>query len=186
MNPIKKLRTKRQIIWLVLFAVLTLSNCKENEPKVFVLGQTHEGGIIFFLEDNGMHGLIAATTDQHTNIQWCIGSCVATNAKGTAPGTGKTNTAAIMLVQKTDNKAALICDQLVHNGFDDWFLPSKDELNFLFIQKEAGRIGNFLAEEYWSSTEADVDRAWDQHMGNGGTHTEIKVNSACVRAVRAF
>ncbi|NUM31959.1 MAG: DUF1566 domain-containing protein [Bacteroidetes bacterium] len=171
---------------LFLFSISLLSNCKEEETKPLELGQTHEGGIIFFIEDNGKHGLIAASTDQHTNIQWCTGSCLATNATATALGTGKTNTQTIVSINKTGNHAAAICDKLVHNGFDDWFLPSKDELNFLFIQKEAGRIGNFLAEEYWSSTEDDKDRAWHQHMGNGSTHNEVKVNAACIRAIRAF
>jgi hypothetical protein len=81
-----------------------------------------------------------------------------------------------------------------HTSVNSWctmvtmigFLPSKDELNMLFVQSEAGRIGNFLPEEYWSSTEDDKDRAWQQHMDNGGAGAEIKVNRACVRAMRAF
>jgi hypothetical protein len=169
-----------------VIVILLFSNCKEKEKDPLVLGKTHQGGIIIFLEDNGEHGIIAATTDQHTNIQWCLGSCISTNASATAPGTGKANTALIVATQKTGNYAAFICDQLVHNGFDDWHLPSKDELNALFIQKEAGRIGNFLAEEYWSSTENSADRAWNQHLGNGTIHFEIKENAGCIRAVRSF
>lgn len=170
----------------LLIFVLPLSNCKKEEPEPLALGQNYQGGIIVFLDDTGEHGLIAATTDQHTNIAWCPGSCSVTNSTATAPGSGKPNTDAIVAVQKSGNYAAYICEQLVHNGYDDWFLPSKDELNMLFVQSEAGRIGNFLPEEYWSSTEDDKDRAWQQHMDNGGAGAEIKVNKACVRAMRAF
>lgn len=178
---------KNNKLILSVFFLIILSYCKKKEPPaVLSLGQTYQGGIIFFLDDDNKHGLIAATTDQHTNIQWCEGSCKVTNATETAARSGKSNTATIVLIQKSGNYAASICDQLIYNGFDDWYLPSKDELNFLFIQKEAGRIGNFLSEEYWSSTESDADRAWNQHMGNGITHTEIKVNGACIRAIRAF
>ena len=171
---------------LLLFVAFILSNCKEDKPKTLELGQTFQGGIIFFLDDNGEHGLIAATTDQHTNIQWCTGTCQLTNANATAPGSGKTNTEKIVQLQKDINYAANICDKLVHNGYDDWYLPSKDELNYLFIQKEAGRVGNFLEEEYWSSTESNADRAWLENMGNGSTHAEIKINGCCIRAIRAF
>lgn len=174
------------LLIITSFFILSFAGCKEKEAEPLVLGQFYEGGIIVFLDDYGEHGLIAATTDQHTSISWCPGSCQVTNALATAAGSGKINTNLIVTVQKTGNHAALVCDQLVHNGFDDWFLPSKDELNILFVQKEAGRIGNFLAEEYWSSTEDDIDRAWQQHLGNGSTRSEIKVNSGCIRAIRAF
>jgi len=176
------------IIFKLIFIVFVFSinSCKKEEPKPLVLGQTYEGGIIIYLDDSGKHGLVAASTDQHTNISWCPGSCLITNATATSAGSGKPNTDAIVAVQKNGNYAAFICEQLVHNGFDDWFLPSKDELNMLYIQKESGRIGNFLAEEYWSSTEDDNDRAWQQHLGNGSATAEIKVNKACVRAMRAF
>lgn len=170
---------------LIIF-VIPLGNCKKEEPEPLSLGQNYQGGIIIFLDDTGEHGLIAATTDQHTNISWCPGSCLITNATATSAGSGKPNTNAIVAVQKNGNYAAFICEQLLHNGFDDWFLPSKDELNMLYIQKESGRIGNFLAEEYWSSTEDDNDRAWQQHLGNGSATAEIKINKACVRAMRAF
>ena len=184
--PMKQIFKVSAAIILLVFSLFLLSNCKDDSPKPLELGQKHAGGIIFFLEEDGVHGLVAASLDQHTSIKWCPGSCLVTNATATAPGSGKINTQMILDVQKSGNYAAAICDQLVLNGFDDWFLPSKDELNFLFIQKEAGRIGNFLAEEYWSSTESDADRAWHQHMGNGSTHNEVKVNTGCVRAIRAF
>lgn len=172
-------------IALIIF-VLPLSNCKKEEPEPLALGQNYQGGIIIFLDDMGEHGLIAATTDQHTNIAWCPGSCSVTNSTATAPGSGKPNTESIIAVQKSGNYAAYICDQLVHNGYDDWFLPSKDELQILYVQKESGRIGNFLAEEYWSSTEQNNDRAWLQHLGNGSASAELKVNAACIRAMREF
>ncbi len=63
----------------------------------------------------------------------------------TAVGTGKRNTellvkamdtSAYRIFWSTDTTAvyaAKLCDDLIYNGFDDWFLPSKDELNLLFV-----------------------------------------------------
>lgn len=183
----KLVELKFGVYLITLIGIVSLmNNCKKEETESLKLGQNYQGGVIIFLDDAGLHGLVAATTDQHTNIVWCPGSCSVTNATATAPGSGKSNTESIIAVQKNGNYAAYICDQLVHNGYDDWFLPSKDELHMLYVQKESGRIGNFLAEEYWSSTEQNNDRAWLQHMGNGSASAEIKVNSACIRAMRAF
>ncbi len=190
MIRIKKFTQKILLNYFIKFSccalVLMLANCKEEVSEPLILGQTYQGGIIIFLDDNAQHGLIATTTDQHTTVQWCLGSCQSTNASGTAPGSGKVNTAKIVALQTNGNYAASICDQLVHNGYDDWFLPSKDELHFLFVQKESGRIFNFLAKEYWSSTESTAGRAWIEHMGNGDMSEGIKENTACVRAMRSF
>jgi len=82
------------------------------------------------------------------------------------------NTAAIVAAlgnaepyaNKTDY-AAKICYDLVLNGYDDWFLPSKDELNLMYEQK--GVIGGFAGAYYWSSSEYFLNYAWSQYFYNG-------------------
>ena len=79
--------------------------------------------------------------------------------------------------------------------YDDWFLPSKDELNKLFLNKEL--IGNFQGDGYWSSTEEDQDGAWRQSFYNGyqnyGNKRSEGIEGAAsgyygrhVRAIRTF
>jgi len=68
------------------------------------------------------------------------------------------------------------------NGYDDWFLPSKDELNLLYLQK--GVVGGFAY--YWSSTEYGSYAAWYQYFGDGSQNGNSKFITLRVRADRAF
>ena len=38
--------------------------------RIHKTGESYGGGIVFYVYDNGRHGLIAATTDQDPGIQW--------------------------------------------------------------------------------------------------------------------
>jgi hypothetical protein len=77
-----------------------------------------------------------------------------------------------------------MCSDLVLGGYNDWFLPSQDELNKLFLNKLA--IGGFASDTYWSSTETNNDYAWVQFIGDGNQYNISKLNTNYVRAVRAF
>ena len=82
------------------------------------------------------------------------------------------------------------CENLVLNGYDDWYLPSKEELNQLYLNK--GKIGGFANSIYWSSTEYNTNDikpnpAWVQYFNDNGTPTNFnRKNKFSVRAVRAF
>jgi hypothetical protein len=148
----------------------------------FAIGQSYGGGIIFYIDGTGQHGLIAATSDQSIGAQWgCQGTLIGTS---TAIGTGPANTTAIVNGCSTAGIAARICDELVLNGYNDWFLPSKDELNQMYVQKSA--IGGFASNFYWSSTQASNNLAWNQMFGTGYQYNSNKPNTGYVRAVRAF
>jgi hypothetical protein len=149
----------------------------------FAVGQTYGGGVIFYLDGTGQHGLISATSDQSTGTQWgCYGATI--GGTSTAIGTGQANTTAIVNGCGTAGIAARICNDLVLNGYSDWFLPSKDELNQMYAQKTA--IGGFATNYYWSSSEYSSFYAWYQYFTNGGQNASSKGNGSYVRAVRAF
>jgi hypothetical protein len=103
----------------------------------YTIGMAYGGGVIFYLDNTGVHGLIAATSDHSI---WAAWGCYPASIPGTSSeiGTGQTNTALIVAECGEPNRAARICDDLVLNGFDDWFLPSQDELNQLYLQKKCG------------------------------------------------
>tara|TARA_R110000824_G_scaffold168348_1_gene345333 strand:- start:156 stop:641 length:486 start_codon:yes stop_codon:yes gene_type:complete len=67
---------------------------------------------------------------------------------------------------------------------DGWRLPTKDELNLLFENRE--KIGGFANFGYWSSTEYGNGYAWGQGFGSGNQGGNNKGNGAYVRSVRAF
>lgn len=65
------------------------------------------------------------------------------------------------------------CNSLNRLGYDDWYLPSKDELNILYLNKE--NIGGFTYGWYWSSTSTtDGRRYWGQSFEDGIQETEYK------------
>ena len=150
------------------------------------IGQSYQGGIIAYIDASGIHGIIAAPSDQSTGAKWgCFFTSEISGADGTAIGTGAQNTIDIMNSCSTAGIAARLCGDLVLGGYSDWYLPSKDELNQLFINSVA--IGGFASSGgYWSSTEFDNYKAWMSY-NQWSTYTDIKIqNYYSVRAVRAF
>jgi len=75
---------------------------------------------------------------------------VETGATGTAIGTRQANTTAIVNTKGIGSYAASLCNDLTVGGYNDWFLPSKDELDKLHTNKVA--IGGFTDDNYWSSS----------------------------------
>jgi hypothetical protein len=82
--------------------------------------------------------------------------------------------------------AAKLCRDYRGGGTSDWFLPSQDELNQLYINQAA--IGGFFANNYWCSSETGVSGlyAGDQHFGAGFYEGRLKEDGCYVRPVRAF
>ena len=97
-------------------------------------------------------------------------------------GTGKTNTETFVAENGNDDYATKVCSNYSLNGYDDWFLPSKDELNLLY-QNLKDKMGSF---DYWSSSEVGYDCAWSQSF-NTGKQTECNRSLwKQVRPVRAY
>ena len=105
-------------------------------------------------------------------------------------GTGQANTGAIIGQTGHTGSAAKICDDYsVTVGsvtYNDWFLPSRDELNKSRINKAA--IGGFNGIYYWSSSEYFTAAAyvWGQNFNTGFKSYHGKSNFLYLRAVRAF
>jgi hypothetical protein len=173
-----------------------------NDPPQ--VGDFYGGGVVFYLFVNGetgyvageTHGLIAAVADQSFYIRWNNGSNVTTGATSTAVGTGATNTTTIISVQGATETsyAAGLARAYTGGGYTDWFLPSKDELNQLYVNRAAINTkasanggSDFSANTYWSSSEGDYNKAWRMRFSNGAiTNSNKGYDDSSVRAVRAF
>ena len=176
-------------VWAYNSCGISASTSLTSQTVTFVIGQSYGGGIIFYIDGTGLHGLIVATSNQSSSgAEWgCYGTAI--GGTSTAIGTGQANTTAIVNGCSTADIAARICTDLVLNGYDDWFLPSKDELNQIYVQKAA--IGGIVGEVYWSSSEYDSSGysailAWFQYFSDGLQSGFNKYTLFSVRAVRAF
>jgi len=158
-----------------------------------VVGDSYGGGIVAYLFVEGdpgydaseQHGLIAAAADQSTGIAWSNITDTLVGTTGTAIGTGQANTTAIVGQADCASGAAKLCDDLTLNTYSDWFLPSKDELHKLYLNKDA--IGGFTTSWYWSSSEGDANRAWMRYFSSDYSLSWYKnYTYPRVRAVRTF
>ena len=88
-------------------------------------------------------------------------------------------------MQGVGSYAAYMCDTLQLNGYNDWFLPSLDELYALYTQDLAGTVLGFTNDLYWSSTEYTNYIAWTVDF-SGSLLNDEKTTPHRVRAIRAF
>ena len=164
---------------------------------VYHVGDTGPaGGKIFYVNPNsasdGWKYLEAAPTDEASTYPYGgSGILIGATAQGLAIGTGQANTTMIVNVLKTvetGSYAAKVCEDksVTYNGktYADWFLPSKEELNQMYINRVA--IGGFTTFWYWSSTEDLSNDAWIQFFNSGNQNSNGKGNYSRVRPVRAF
>ena len=130
------------------------------------------------------HGLIAAPADINTSM-WSENGYITTGATGLTVGTGNANTNQIVLVYgATGNYTAKRCYDLVFNGYNDWYLPGRDEMNKLYLNKTI--IGGFSSMMYWTSSEFDNQNVWVQMFNDGSQFPFSKANGAQSRPVRSF
>ena len=178
------------------FSFVTANHTISATFSTLGVGMSYGGGVIAYIlqscdpgySSTTVHGLIAAPSDQSSGIQWYNGSFTYTTAGGAAIGTGQANTTAIVAHQGSGSYAASLCDNLTLGGYSDWYLPSLDELNKLYLNRIA--IGGFASAGYWSSSEYPSpfvnNLAFNQFFFNGTTGLNSKAATYCVRAVRSF
>lgn len=142
-----------------LMSVPYALHAKTAEKPTYTIGLWPElGGYVFWVSADGKHGLVADTQDQGTLTSWYEAQNVISNPSNHSVNGQK---------------------------FRDWRMPTKFELNEMYMQQ--GAIGGFNDENfYWSSTEANYDIAWGQDFGVGYQYYLDKSWDAIVRSVRAF
>ena len=160
----------------------------------YSIGDVVNGGVVFWLDSTGQHGLVCSFSDYPTSIEWgCYGIDLPNvpnvpsyppNGVGAEIGDGFNNTNNILKDCPTA-PAALAA----RSYGPDWFLPSAKELNQMYINKTTLEgVSGFTAFRnfYWSSTEVDDNTAWLPDLGNGSQYSLNKDITGSVRAVRAF
>lgn len=108
-------------------------------------------------------------------------------------GMGRANTQVIVSTYRKGSYAARYAHDLTLNGYDDWFLPSADELDLMFnvLQTSRQPMDVFAPRFYWTSSEYDFNNAWTQSMRSGQQFDREKwlaspQDALWVRPIRAF
>jgi len=173
-----------------------------NTVPQYSVGDFAHGGIVFWVDESGQHGLVCSKSDQSGGIRWFAGTYGNTQSKGNGPLSGKLNTSIIIsshVAIGDDNNAyaARLCNelQILEGGrtYGDWYLPSTEELKLMHqhravIQQTALANGgsNFADAYYWSSTELNFNFAQRLNFECGCQGSNNKDGLYRVRAIRAF
>lgn len=168
---------------------------KSPSTKAYAVGEVGPGGgIVFYVSsqvfaspgsscgDNCRYFEVT-TADIPNTHAWCSNNDGFIGATESRIGMGMSNTTKADLV--CTSGAIQMAADYSQNKFNDWHLPSKDELNLL--ANIAKSVGVFRSDLYYSSTEVGPSSAWSQIPEiNGLTFSPSKTISLWVRPVRAF
>ena len=149
-------------------------------PTLPAVGSSYGGGIVAYVYQDGDPGytsinipVLITGNDILGFTRWYNGSNTTTGATATRLGTGSANTNAIIANQGASTGgfiyAAALAKAYNGGGFTDWYLPSSDELNKLFLNQVA--IGGFDAtmNYFWASTELSASNVVLQNFLSGIT-----------------
>ena len=170
---------------------VSYENITDKPFDVYKIGDVAQGGVVFWLDETKLHGLVCTISDYYEDIitndaaeiiktgyQWdSVWESI--GALGSGIYGGKMNTLLIRahtLVATVPN-AAQFCGNLATGisddvSYSDWYLPSKGELEILLANISyvntalKDGIGDTLTARYWSSTEFDDQKAWRMCVGN--------------------
>jgi hypothetical protein len=174
---------------------------KQVDADKLQVGSKYSGGIVFYINESGKHGLMCAEFDFGIAL-WGARGEIGASGKGLANGGGISNTKKIVelaswYIEKSwfnTSKtpvptAARLCLESNHNGFSDWYLPTEKELELMYKTLKIKNIGNLKSDFYWSSQESDANSAFSVPFIEADDIINVpyfREDLACVRAVRIF
>lgn len=158
---------------------------KQYEEKQYYIGDKHAGGIVFYVDSTGKHGLVCADYEQNNNVKNYYSDKQDINTKNDI-GTGLENTKKLIEPSERRKTPAKICYNLNLYGYDDWFLPSFNELKLMKDLHKQG-IGNFKFSSYYSSSvEKEIYSFKSMEIFFPQLSNEDNISIPQIRAVRAF
>jgi hypothetical protein len=117
------------------------------------VGEFWNGG--YFFKNTGTHYLICAPDQPLSGYFWKTSS---TDTTGTSYySDGFANTEAMVIAGITDHPAGEYCVNYSNGGYNDWYLPAYEELNWLMQNhaalETAGADSFYDTHYYWCSTQ---------------------------------
>lgn len=164
------------------------------EGNVFIqVGDTIQGGIVFYVNESNIHGLLSSKVDLGS-FEWGCYEQYVVGADGTALGSGFQNSLYVVNDSCSsffnDNPtAAQKCLDYEYQENSDWYLPSQLELLLMYTNIAQGseeNIGDFANNFYWSSSQSTASSAFAVYFNDGEIVPDYKNSENRVRPIRAF
>ena len=191
------------------FHVNNIDPCTGTTSKPTTIGQTCVGGALYVGPVSGLNPSFrymvtpggctdeictgaGGTDGAPTQHVWATGAYTSNSTHAADLTNGQNNTGVLANLLQTGGNttpAAAWCSGMNYGGYHDWFLPSKNELNYVLYlnsTQKGGNLGGFQSFAYWSSTEGNAGGAWDQNFGAGNQNLPSKTLNAYVRCVRIY
>ena len=159
----------------------------------YQIGDLDQGGMVFYVDESGQHGLVVSTEDYGgflSTHEWgCNNTLFGSSSTQFYVGSGNQNTLNILSECPDTESAAAICDSYNINGFDDWYLPSRDELFLIYTNVAQGSFNNYIGGfsiGYWSSSAHSASEAHYFWFSQGTTTYGSRSAGWGIRPIRSF
>jgi hypothetical protein len=161
-----------------------------NQEPLYQVGDFAEGGIVFYVDETGQHGLVCANQNINYYDGWGCNETSITGADSQEVGAGLQNSIDIISSCDETPIPASECLNYENAGYTDWYLPSFGELLLMYDNvgngAEIGNIGEFGEYYYWSSSEGLNNDAWGVSFYQGDINVAPKYAPRRVRPIRSF
>ena len=149
------------------------------------IGEYYGGGIVFYVDEEGKHGLITTTIDKSTRKQQRSEDFIHTNAVRDGITTGSFNANRLNAMKGTGENTAQVADNYQGTKLSDWYLPTRYDLIKLYRNRaEIGGYSDFA--KGWKSTEFSSVNEWYQSFVTGGEFSNGKDDAVYIRVIRKF
>ncbi len=168
---------------------ITSNTISVSNPSL-TIGSNYAGGIVFYIDATGQHGLVCTTNDLGTN-NWIPSSTWSNTSIASTFDCylcGEVNSRIADNLFGGVSNAFQVCSNYSTSNYSDWYLPSRYELTLMYLNLKNLNLGNFSNGWYWSSTESGAQTAWVINFTNGNyaSYSKWGSPSVIVRAIRAF
>lgn len=178
-------------IYIAGNGISIISNTISISNPTLTIGSTFAGGVVFYLDATGKHGLVCAINDQGTN-NW-IPSTTWTNtaiySSFDCYNCGEANSRIASNLFGSVSSAFQVCSAYSTGIYSDWYLPSRYELTLMYLNLKTIGLGSFSNGWYWTSTESGPQTAWVINFTNGSYsagYSKWGSPGVIVRPIRAF
>ncbi len=160
-----------------------VESCSPNFRKE--VGDEYQGGIVILVNAGGGGMIAAASSIKAASWSFLVGPDYTTGITDKSVGAGQSNTDKIIAIMGTNHQyAARRCNDIKMGGYEDWFLPSLDEVALMKPHTDALKL---KLEQIWTSTEAGPGKAYSQGFLNAPpAHADAMNTENGVRCARTF